>query len=83
MDMMTVLAGYSITVAELQLLFTKLKSADNEWPLCAPKLLKVSLMTLNITFFCDFRHLVVATLYLTICVYNPVVIFSSHWSKGR
>ena len=46
MDMMTVLAGYSITVAELQLLFTKLKSADNEWPLCAPKLLKVSLMTL-------------------------------------
>jgi len=41
MDMMTVLAGYSITVHELQLLFTKLKAVDNEWPQCAPKLLKV------------------------------------------
>ncbi|KAF6016878.1 hypothetical protein EB796_024810 [Bugula neritina] len=40
MDMMTVLAGYSITVHELQLLFTKLKAVDNEWPQCAPKLLK-------------------------------------------
>ncbi|XP_067949217.1 lipopolysaccharide-responsive and beige-like anchor protein [Watersipora subatra] len=41
MDMMTVLTGYSITVAELQLLFTKLKAVDNEWPQSAPKLLKV------------------------------------------
>lgn len=41
MDMMTVLAGFSITVTELQLLFTKLKAVDNEWPSAAPKLIKV------------------------------------------
>ena len=40
--MMTVLAGYSITVSELQLLFSQLRAtADNEWPKYAPKLLKV------------------------------------------
>lgn len=40
-DALTLLAGYSISVKDLQLLFSKLKSCDNEWPKYAPRLLKV------------------------------------------